>query len=186
MAAKKALTLVQKKRAAALVAKRQEKFCLEYVFNGNNGTQAYLVTQPKVKTTSAATESWRLLRNVEIQQRISELRVEHHQLLLTGHKELLQEAAGLAMFDPANMFGEDGQLLALHEMDAVTRKMVNKIEMVIDGDDVPVRLAKIEYGKDKKGYIDMMFKHYNQYEAHQESGKTEITVQHLYIEDAHL
>lgn len=186
MAAKKALTLVQKKRAAALVAKRQEKFCIEYVFNGNNGTQAWLTTQPKCKTTSAATEAWRLLRNAEIQQRISELREEHHQLLMTGRKEIIQEAAGLAMFDPANMFGEDGRLLPLHEMDAVTRKMVNKIEMIIDDGDLPVRLAKIEYGKDKKGYIDMMMKHYNQYEAHQESGKTEITVQHLYIEDAHL
>ncbi|GAH30654.1 unnamed protein product, partial [marine sediment metagenome] len=88
--------------------KRQEKFCIEYVFNGNNGTQAWITTQPKCKTTSAATEAWRLLRIPEIQHRISELRVEHHQLLLTGHKELLQEAAGLAMFDPVNMFDEDG------------------------------------------------------------------------------
>jgi hypothetical protein len=91
------------------------------------------------------------------------------------------------MFDPVNMFDENGQLLMLHEMDPITRKMVNEVEMLItDEGGTPFRMAKIKYGKDKRAYIDMMMKHYNQYEAHQVAGSVQPTTVYLHEADANL
>jgi hypothetical protein len=182
--ARKRATIQRAERAAA---KKRETFVTEYLFNGNNGTQAYLKIYPKVKVTSAATEAWRMLRNPDVIKLLREMGDKHHDDLVAGHKEILREVSSLALFDPANMFDEDGRLLMLHEMDPVTRKMVNEIEMVISDDDgTGIQMAKIKYGKDKKGYIDMMMKHYNQYEAHQVAGSVQPTTVWLHEADANL
>lgn len=190
MAVKKALTVAQKKRAATarankLELNRKDRFCLEYVMS-QNGTQSYLTAFPKIKNeATAATAAWRLLRNVEIQRTIKELRVTHHDLLVATHQEILQEVSGLALFDPENMFDEDGRLLQLHEMDPVTRKMVNEIEISLDDDNCGLRMAKIKYGKDKRGYIDMMMRHHAQYHDKGDNiNNGVIIVQHAIPEDA--
>lgn len=191
---KKALSPAQKKRAQLQRAERaegikREKFCQLYVLT-QNATQSYLeafsTTRKPITEPSAATGGWRLLRNVEISQRVKELRIEHHDALMVSFEETLQEIGNLSMFDPVNMFDEDGRLLQLHEMDPVTRKMVNEIEISIDDDDNPLRMAKIKYGKDKRGYLDMVMKYRNAYNDHQKAGTGVIIVQQYCAQDANL
>ena len=58
-----------------ILSNQQRKFCEEYVNNGNNGTQAYLLaykTCKKEETAMAAAS--RLLRNVKVAEYIEELR----------------------------------------------------------------------------------------------------------------
>lgn len=153
---------------------RQELFCNEYVFNGNNATQAYLTAYPKSSYNAAKVSATRLLTKANLRSRIAEIQGEHHDSLIADHKKVLREVSDLALFDPREMFDDDGRLLNLHEMNPVTRKSVNEVEIILGDDDgIPFRMAKVKYGKDKKGYLDMMMKHYNQYEAHRVAGSVQ-------------
>jgi hypothetical protein len=191
---RKPMTAAAKRKAALVRAENRnalkfETFCQQYVFT-QNGTQSYLTAyDPKgtrIKAPSAATESYKLLRKPETLQRIKELRIHGHEHLMISFEETLQEVAGLAQFDPANMFDETGKLLQLHEMDPVTRKMVNEIELLQGNDDESLGITKIKYGKDKKGYLDMIMKFYNAYSEHQAAGTGVIVVQQYCAQDANL
>lgn len=172
-------------------ASRREKFCLEYIRNGEYGNRAYQAvygTEKKpIADATARTNAWRLLTNADIKDRIRELRLELHESIMVDHRELLQEAAGLAMFDPRNMFDDDGRLLTLDQMDPVTRKSVNEVEIILGDDDgTPFRMAKVKYGKDKRAYIDMLMKHYNQYEAHRVAGAVQPMTVLIHPDDPNL
>jgi hypothetical protein len=164
-------------------------FCQQYVLT-QNATTSYQAafSSPKrpILDTSAASNGWLLLRNTEIVQRIKELRIKGHDHLMVSFEETLQEIAGMSQFDPINMFNQDGQLLHLHEMDPVTRKMVNEIEISLGDEGDALRVAKIKYGKDKKGYLDMLMKFYNAYSEHQKAGTGVIVVQQYCAQDANL
>ncbi len=55
----------------------QRKFCEEYVNNGSNGTQAYLIAYKSCKKEETAMASAsRLLRNVKVKEYIQELQEE--------------------------------------------------------------------------------------------------------------
>lgn len=192
--AKKIVTPAAKKRAQLMRAERadalkREKFCQHYVLTQNATTSyqaAYATKARPIQDNSAASNGWKLLRITEIQQRVKELRINGHESLVVSFEELLQEAGSLAMFDPKNMFDENNRLLPLPEMDPVTRKMVNEIEIVLGEEGDLLRMGKIKYGKDKRGYIDMMMKFYNAYSEHQKAGSGIIVVQQYCSMDANL
>ena len=135
-AKRKAPTPVQKQRAMiARATKRNavkhEKFCQHYVLTGN-GTESYQIgyatkSRP-IKEVSAAAESWKLLRNPSTMARLSELRIAGHDHLMVSFEETLQEIGGLAMFDPKDMFDEDGRVLSTPEMPIVARKMIHEFK----------------------------------------------------------
>lgn len=163
----------------------RENFCHEYVLNGNNATQAYMNAGYKCKISSAWVSAHNLLRTTKVIERIKELQVYYHSVLTSNREKIIQEIDGLSMFDPINMFDANGKLLPLHKMDAVTRKSVNEIEIML-GDDNQL-VAKVKYGKDKKGYLDMMAKFYNLYEEHQKAaGNAELIVHYMYPQDEKL
>jgi len=175
---------------------RREIFAQQYVLT-QNATQSYLEAYSTLKRpiqeNSAATEGWRLLRNTEIQARMKELRVLGHDSLMVSFEETLQEVGGLAMFDPKDLFDEAGNVLPIHEMPIIARKMVHEFEQLRtdstdqDGNVTSSRYdTKIKYGKDKGKYLDMLMKFYNAYQEHQNAGSGTITIQHLYVEDTAL
>lgn len=57
---------------------RQEKFCQLYVQYGGNGKQAYIDAGYETEGNSAEVNASRLLRNAQVQMRISNIRVKHH------------------------------------------------------------------------------------------------------------
>jgi hypothetical protein len=129
--AKKIVTPAAKKRAQLMRAERadgikREKFCQHYVLT-QNATESYQVSHGTkarpIQDNTAATAGWRLLRNSEIHSRLKELRIHGHEHLMVSFEETLQEIGGLAMFDPKDMFDDNGRVLPIHEMPIVARKM---------------------------------------------------------------
>ena len=60
-----------------ILSNQQRKFCEEYVNNGNNGTQAYLLAYKTCKKEETAmVNASRLLRNAKVNEYIAELREE--------------------------------------------------------------------------------------------------------------
>jgi phage terminase small subunit len=201
VAKKKAITPAQKKRAQLQRAARadgikREKFCQQYVLT-QNATQSYLfaysTARRPIKATSAATEGWNLLRKPEIQARMKELRIHGHEHLMVSFEETLQEIGGLAMFDPKDMFDDNGRVLPIHEMPIVARKMIHEFKQFEtestneEGDVTSTRYeTEIKYGKDKGKYLDMVMKFYNAYAEHQKAGTGIIVVQQYCAQDANL
>lgn len=173
--------------------KRHEQFALTYVLNGFNATQAYkdVYGTPKkpVDDPTARTNAWRLLTKADMAARIKELRIEHHDRLMAGYEETLQEVSSLAMFDPADMFDpETGRLLDITKMPPAARKMVQEINFTLEDhdEDYVRRMVQVKYGKDKRAYLDMLMKHYGAYEEHQRAGATQIAVIQYCDSDARL
>lgn len=174
------------KRIANLTPAQFEKFCQAVALTGNQ-SEAYHRIKPNVKRETAAVQGFRLLRNVKVQERVRDLKVIAHEALMGKYEHALQEMSNNALWDPAGMFDEDGKLLQLHEMDETSRKMVNEIEIHLGDDDQPLRTAKIKYGRDKRGYLQMMLQHYNAFEAHKNAGATrEIAIYMIHEADANL
>ena len=183
-------------RAERAEGLKHEKFSQHYVLT-QNATEAYQVTYGTkarpIAAPSAATLGWRLLRKVEVQARVKELRIHGHDHLMVSFEEALQEVGGLAMFDPKDMFDDDGNVLPIHEMPIVARKMIHEFEQLRvdstneEGDVTSSRYdTKIKYGKDKGKYLDMIMKFYNAYDEHQKAGSGIINVQMYCAQDAHL
>lgn len=199
--AKKIITPAARKRAQLQRAERadglkREKFCQHYVMT-QNATQSYLVAYSTksrpLKDTTAATAGWELLRISEIHSRVRELRREGHDHLMVSFEETLQEIGSLAMFDPKDMFDDDGRVLPIPEMPIVARKMVHEFKQFAvestneEGDVTSTRFeTEIKYGKDKGKYLDMVMKFYNAYDAHQKAGSGIINVQMYCQQDANL
>jgi len=199
--AKKEITPAAKKRAQLQRVERaeglkREKFCQHYVWT-QNATESYLVAYATksrpIQDNTAATAGWRLLRNSEIHSRLKELRVEGHEHLMITFEEALQEIGGLAMFDPKDMFDEDGRVLPIPDMPIVARKMVHEFKQFAvestneEGDVTSTRYeTEIKYGKDKGKYLDMVMKFFNAYDAHQKAGSGIINVQMYCQQDANL
>ncbi len=199
--AKKVITPAAKKRAQLMRAERadglkREKFCQQYVLT-QNATQSYILAystaRRPIQDNSAATLGWNLLRNIEVQARLKELRIHGHEHLMVSFEETLQEIGGLAMFDPKDMFDEDGRVLPIHEMPIVARKMIHEFKQYSTdstneaGDVTATRYeTEIKYGKDKGKYLDMVMKFYNAYQEHQKAGSGIIVVQQYCAQDANL
>lgn len=160
---------------------RRDKFCLEYAFNGGNATQAYI--DAGFSKRGAKQSAYRLLTHADLRDRIRMYRDAAFEVAVASKMEIVREASILAVFDPKNMFDEDGNILALHQMDEATRKSINEIEIMLG--DEGMKTLKVKYGKDKRGYVDMMMKFYNAYEDHQQSKSMRpIKVFMMYPEDA--
>jgi len=173
---------------------RREVFAQQYALTQNATTsylEAYATPKRPIQDNSAATNGWKLLRNTEVSARVKELRILGHEHLMVSFEETLQEIGGLAMFDPKDMFDEAGNILPIHEMPIVARKMVHEFEQFrTDSTDQDGKVTssrydtKIKYGKDKGKYLDMIMKFYNAYEEHQKAGSGIINVQMYTAMDA--
>ncbi len=189
MTAKKNAPARKKIQAGKQIAKielnRRDKFCHEFVLNGQNATQAYLSAGYKVKNENVAGVcAFRLLRDARVRSRIQELQTQYHELLTQTREQVIQEIDRLSKFDPIEFLDEKGGLLPLHQMSETARKAIQEMELVINEDGAT--MAKVKQSKDRRGYLDMMAKYYNIYEQHQNAGTGEINVVHYCEMDAYL
>ena len=97
------------------------------------------------------------------------------------------------MFDPKDMFDDDGRILPVNEMPPIARKMVHEFKQMSvestneEGEVTSTRYeTEIKYGKDKGKYLDMIMKFYNAYQEHQKAGTGVIVVQQYCAQDANL
>lgn len=74
-------------------------FCNEYVANGYNAVQAYVIAYPKSSLESAKGNANRLLRTPEIKEYIKELQRERFEALNISAERIACELAAMAFSD---------------------------------------------------------------------------------------
>jgi phage terminase small subunit len=111
----------------ALENARWERFCLEYVKDGN-ATQAYIRAGYSEKGAGQSAE--RLLRNAEIKARIADLQERIASRLEITAERVLRETARLAFSDPRKFFNADGSLKPITELDDDTAAALASFESV--------------------------------------------------------
>lgn len=94
---------------------RKRLFVEAYLSNGGNATNAALTAGFSPKT--AASQGARLLKHVETTRLLDERQVEVLDNLKITTERIMKERARLAFFDARKLFGKDGQLLQIHELD---------------------------------------------------------------------
>ena len=102
----------------------EEQFCVEYVKRLSNGTQAYLAVNPNVSENSAAAIASKLLKNINIQNRIKQLKDE----LKENQKiDLSQLVNSLANVYQACMKGRK-----VTRWDKKEKKLIETGEIIVD------------------------------------------------------
>ncbi len=97
------------------IGPRQEAFCLAYIANGQNATQAAITAGYAVK--SARQVACKVAADPLVKARIKELLDEKFRALHMGADEVLARAALIARADVRGLFKDDGTLKAPHELD---------------------------------------------------------------------
>jgi len=116
-----------KEPARALDPKRElrERFCQEYI-KDLNATQAAIRAGYSEKT--ACEQGSRLLANVKVQERISELKQAQQKRIEINADEILTECYRIATSDVAGAFDENGCLKPIHEIPIDIRRAISSIE----------------------------------------------------------
>lgn len=115
---------------------KQEQFCQEYLID-LNATQAAI--RSSYSPATAASQGQRLLRNVEIQARISELNKSRLEATGISQKRVLKEYAKIAFFDIREIFDVDGGLINVKQLDANNAGAIASIK------------SSEEWGEDEEG-----------------------------------
>ena len=117
---------------------KQEIFCVKYVANGFNATQAAIEAGYSKKT--AHVQGPRLLENVVIQNKIEELTQQQIDAASITVQAVLAELRKIAFCDFEEAYNEDGSLKHVKDMPKALRQAIASIEVeeLFDG-----------YGKDK-------------------------------------
>lgn len=109
------------------LSERQREFATLYAADPN-ATRAYQRTHPNVTYNTARTESARLLRHPGVAEMVNTLRGELLAKYNVTNERIIEEYARAAFFDIADIYGEDGQLLPIHEMPEHARRAIAAIE----------------------------------------------------------
>ena len=98
----------------------QKRFCDEYLID-LNATRAYKVAYAKCKEDeSANAASSRMLRNVKVQEYISEKQKEIEKRTEVTQDRVIKELAKIAFLDIRKLYTENGQLKNVADIDSDT------------------------------------------------------------------
>lgn len=95
----------------------QERFCWEYVENGDVGYRAYMVAKPKVKDTTARAEASKLLTFPNIIARVAAIRKELRDRYAVTAEDLIEHHGRVMKIDRRRFFKENGARIPIHELD---------------------------------------------------------------------
>lgn len=107
----------------------QLAFCLHYLENGFNGTQAYLSAYPGASYETAQANAFKLLRNAQIATYISERRAAILKPLQIDGEEMLSRTALLATVNVADFYDDKGNLLPPHKWPGDLGTLVDSVEV---------------------------------------------------------
>lgn len=111
---------------AKLKNAQQEEFCQQYVVD-NNAAQAAI--RAKYSKKGANSKGSQLLANVNIQERITELKSALQKKTGISAERVIEEFARIALVDPAEAFDADGNLLNIQAMPRGLRAAIASIEV---------------------------------------------------------
>ncbi len=163
MTAKKAKrTSTPKKRAKpgqskGAAAQRMKVFVEAYLSNNGNATQAALDAGFSPK--SAASQGSRLLKNVKVQQELDRRRAELVTKYQITSDMVIRSIAQELTFDPAKLYGADGQLLPITQLPEDVRMALTSVEFEQAGSpQAPVFVRKVKWAQ-RQGAREQAMKH---------------------------
>ena len=142
----------------------QKRFCDEYLID-LNATRAYKVAYPRCKKDETANAaSSRMLRNVKVQEYISEKQKEIEKRTEVTQDMVIKELAKIAFLDIRKLYAENGQLKNVADIDSDTAGAISSLETLEEyegygddrekiGDTQKVRLL------DKTKALELLGKH---------------------------
>ena len=151
---------------------RQSLFVLEYL-KDQNASAAYKRAGYTADGNAAESAAARLLRNVQVQEAITEglakLRQKVEEETGISLKRVIEEIAKGAFFDPRRMFNEDGspkQITDLPDSEASALAGFEVLEQFEGAGQDRIFVGYLKKFKlsDRKGYLDMLMKHLGGYE----------------------
>ena len=151
-----------KETATKKLTKKQDRFCREYIIDFN-GTRSAISAAFSKKT--AAEQSYQLLQESHIQERLKKLIEERQKRTQTKADDAMNECCRIAFADVGQAFNEDNTLKAIHEMPEDIRRAVSGIEVdeIYSGTGEDRALTgytkKIKFWS-KGRQIEMLFKHH--------------------------
>jgi phage terminase small subunit len=140
---------------------KQEQFVREYLID-LNATQA--AKRAGYSERTAYSQGQRLLKDVEIQQAITEAMNNRAQRTGITADRVLQEYARLGFFDPRKLFHDNGQPKEISELDDDTAAALAGLDLVEIYEGTGEDRKFVGYTKkykiaDKKGALDSIAKH---------------------------
>lgn len=107
----------------------QREFCLTYLGNGFNATQAYVQAYPGSSYEAARRSASDLLTLPDIRAFLKEPLEQHWKALQMDGEEALARIALLSTLDVGECFNEDGTLRPLTDWPALYRQCVESIDI---------------------------------------------------------
>lgn len=117
------------KSETSALSKAEEDFCQYYVNDIKHGNKARAAISAGYSPKTASSQASRLLKRVNVQARIEQLRVEalvHHRIT---RERILEEYESIAFLDPRSLFDGKGNLLAVANMPEASRRAVASFEV---------------------------------------------------------
>lgn len=147
---------------------RQERFAQEYIID-LNATQAAIRAGYSEKTAYSIGQ--RLLKHVEIQERIQQAMKERATRTGITQDRVLREYARIAFFDPRKLFDEDGNPINISELDEDTAAAIAGLEVVQELNSETGRMSYTKKYKitNKLGALDSLAKHLGMFDGKQET-----------------
>lgn len=150
--------MAKKRGNPRALTSRAEKFCNEYLID-LNGTRAAIRAKYSKKTAYSIAE--RLLRNVEVQKRISELQKGLQVKTGIAAEKVVAEFAKIAFANIQDFIGKDNEIMDLSKIDKNIAAAVESIQSDIRHD-----------GGKSKGYTEKVkFKLHSKVSALENLGK---------------
>jgi len=163
-----------KKRKLTL---KQEKFCLEYVKNGGNASDAYRAAYnaKKMKPETVNRKAAELLSNGKITARIEDLQKAARKRNEISLDRVLKEIAAIAFVDPSDIWDDDGNMKPIGQIPEHARRAIVGLEKkVVTGasfeETIKAKLA------DKNAALDKLMKHLGGYEKDNRQKKNDVIV----------
>lgn len=110
------------------LTEKQHRFCVLYAANPN-ARAAYQQAFGNESADAAKTEGYRLLQQPEVKELVATLRAELLAKFNVTNERIIEEYARIAFLDIADLYGEDGKLLAVHDMPEHARRAIAAIDV---------------------------------------------------------
>lgn len=162
---------VEKGEAPMNLTPKQEAFALAYIECGN-ASKAYrqVYNAQDMLPGSVWTAACMVLQNAKVARRVRFLKDQAAALVLMSKADVLAEAMRLATFDVRKLYDDQGAPIPIHELDPDTAACLLGVDVMEEyagsGEDRKfIGFTKKYKTGDKKGALEMLFKHFGLYEV---------------------
>jgi phage terminase small subunit len=152
------------------LTQKQERFALAYIETGNASEayrRAYDASRMKPETINKRASE--LLADGAVTGRIGELRQAASDKAVVSEARVIEELARIGLFDPGQLFAEDGSLLPVKKMAPEVRAAIASVEVEELFDGAGKGRKRIGYIRkvklwDKNSAADKLLRHLGSYE----------------------